>query len=69
MRSGSLVVVAVEWLDGERKALNTDWQRIGMHLDGQSVPQLPDTLRPFTVRAPLDRRVKWVQAYAFSSDR
>lgn len=64
-RSGSRVVVAVEWLDGDRNPLNTDWKRIGIQIEGQSVPQLPNTLQPFTVRAPLDRRVKWVQAYAF----
>ena len=68
-RPGSQVVVAVEWLDGDRNALNTDWKRIGMQINGESVPQLPNTLQPFTVRAPLDRRVKWVQAYAFADDR
>ncbi len=68
-RSGSQVVVAVEWLDRDRKALNTNWKRIGMHMDGESVPLLTNTLQPFTIRAPLDRRVKWVQAYAFSGDR
>ena len=66
--SGSQVVVAVEWLDGDRNALNTDWKQIGTHLDGKSTPLLSNTLQPFTVRAPLDRRVKWVQAYAFSGD-
>ena len=68
-RSGSRVVVAVEWLDADRNALNTDWKRIGTKVECQSEDQLTNMLQPFTVRAPLDRRVKWVQAYAFSGDR
>ncbi len=67
-RARSNVVVAVEWLDEDQKALNTDWKRIEMHLDGKTVPLLPNTLRPFIVKAPLDRRVKWVKAYAFSGN-
>ncbi|CAB1057008.1 hypothetical protein D1BOALGB6SA_1747 [Olavius sp. associated proteobacterium Delta 1] len=67
-RSKSNVVVAVEWLDEDQKAVNTDWKRIEMHLDGKTVPLLPNTLRPFMVKAPLDRRVKWVKAYAFSGN-
>jgi len=27
---------------------------------------LPNVLQTFMVKAPLDRRVKWVKAYAFS---
>jgi len=65
-RSRSSVVVAVEWLDEDHKALNTDWKRIELRLDGQSVPLLPNTMQPFMVKATLDRRVKWVKAYAFS---
>ena len=68
-QTGSDVVVAVEWLDEDRKALNTDWKRIVMQLEGKAVPLMSDTPQPFTVRAPLDRRVKWVQAYAFSGNR
>jgi hypothetical protein len=67
-RSKSSVVVAVEWLDEDQKALNTDWKRIELHLDGHSVPLLPNTMRPFMVKATLDRRVKSVKAYAFSGN-
>lgn len=62
----SKVVVAVEWLDEDRKALNTDWQRIEIDLAGKAAPCLPNTMQPFMVQAALDRRVKWVNAYAFS---
>lgn len=62
----SKVVVAVEWLDEDQKALNTDWKRIEMNLDGKTVSLLPFTLTPFIVKAPLDRRVKGVNAYAFT---
>ena len=61
------VVVAVEWLDEDQKALNTDWKRIEMPLNGNAVSLLPNSLRSFIVKAPLDRRAKWVNAYAFSS--
>ena len=67
-RSRSNVVVAVEWLGEDHQALNTDWKRIEMRHDGQPAPLLPNTMCPFTVKAPLDRRVKWVKAYAFSSN-
>ena len=63
----SNLVVAVEWLDENQSALNTDWKPIEMQLDGEGVPLLPNTVRPFIVKADLDRRVKWVKAYAFSS--
>lgn len=66
-RPKSNLVVAVEWLDENQSALNTDWKRIEMHPDGEGVPMLPKTVRPFIVKATLDRRVKWVKAYAFSS--
>jgi hypothetical protein len=58
----------VEWLDEDRRALNTDWKRIEMQLDSKAVSRLPSALRPFMVKAPLDRRVKWVKAYAFSGN-
>ncbi len=64
--SRSNVVVAVEWLDEDHKALNTDWKRIEINLEGKAVPFLPNTMQPFIVQATLDRRVKWVKAYAFS---
>jgi hypothetical protein len=64
----SNLVVAVEWLDENQKALNTDWKRIDMQTEGKSVPLFPNTMRPFIVKAPLDRRVKWVKAYAFSGN-
>lgn len=67
-RARSNLVVAVEWLDENRQALNTDWKRIEMQLDGKRVPLFPNTIRPFSVKAPLDRRVKWVKAYAFSGN-
>ena len=67
--SKSNVVVAVEWLDEDQKAVNTDWKRIEMQLDGKTMPLLPNNLRPFIVKAPLDRRVKWVKAYAFSGNQ
>lgn len=67
-RTRSNLVVAVEWLDENQQALNTDWKRIEMQLDGQKVPLFPNTLRPFIIKAPLDRRVKWVKAYAFSGN-
>jgi hypothetical protein len=57
----------VEWLDEDRKALNTDWKKIEMNLDNKAVASLPpNALRPFIFKVPLDRRVKWVKAYAFS---
>ena len=62
----SNVVVAVEWLDEDRQALNTDWKRIHMGLAGGAVSSMPNTVQPFKVQATLDRRVKWVKAYAFS---
>jgi hypothetical protein len=62
----SNVVVAVEWLDEDHKALNTDWKRIEIDLAGKKVSFLPTTMQPFMVQATLDRRVKWVKAYAFS---
>jgi len=65
-RAGSNLVLAVEWLDENQQALNTDWKRIEMQLEGRRVPLFPNTMRPFIVKAPLDRRVKWVKAYAFS---
>jgi len=65
-RAGLNLVVAVEWLDENQQALNTDWKRIEMQLEGKRVPLFPNTMRPFIVKAPLDRRVKWVKAYAFS---
>jgi hypothetical protein len=64
----SNVVVAVEWLDEDHKALNTDWKRIEMNLEEEAVPFLPNTMQPFMVQATLDRRVKWVKAYAFSGN-
>jgi hypothetical protein len=66
-RARSNLVVAVEWLDENQKALNTDWERIETHLEGKRSPLFPNTIRPFMIKAPLDRRVKWVKAYAFSS--
>lgn len=63
------VVVAVEWLDKDRKALNTDWKRIELDNADDSVTLLPDAMQPFIVQAALDRRVKWVKAYAFSGNR
>ena len=66
--SKSNVVVAVEWLDKDQRALNTDWKRVEMHLDGTTEPLLRNTVRSFVVKAPLDRRVKWVKAYAFSGN-
>jgi hypothetical protein len=65
-RARSNLVVAVEWLDENLQALNTDWKRVEIQLDGKAVPLFPNTGRPFVVKAPLDRRVKWVKAYAFS---
>ena len=64
----SNLVVAVEWLDENHQTLNTEWKRIEMQLDGKTVPLFPNTMRPFVVKAPLDRRVKWVKAYAFSGN-
>jgi hypothetical protein len=63
----SNLVVAVEWLDKNRCALNTDWKRVNLHLAGEVRPEAPNPVRPFIVRADLDRRVKWVNAYAFSA--
>lgn len=63
----SNLVVAVEWLDENQSALNTDWKRIETNPDGERIPMLPNAVRPFVVKAALDRRVKWVKAYAFSS--
>ena len=68
VRSKSNVVVAVEWLDKDHQALNTDWKQIEMHLNGKIEPLLPNTMRSFIVKAPLDQRVKWVKAYAFSGN-
>ena len=68
LRSKSNVVVAVEWLDEDHKALNTEWKRIEMNCDSKTVPLLPNAMRPFMVQATLDRRVKWVKAYAFSGN-
>ena len=67
-RSRSNIVVAVEWLDEDQKALNTDWKRIKMPPSRNKAPLSPNSLRSFTVKAPLDRRVKWVKAYAFSGN-
>jgi hypothetical protein len=67
--SKSNVVIAVEWLDKDRKAINTDWKRVEMHLDDETAPLLSDTLQSFLVRTTLDRRVKWVKAYAFSGNQ
>jgi len=64
----SNVVVAVEWLDADHKALNTDWKRIEINLAGKAVSNLPNSMQPFMVQATLDRRVKWVKAYAFSGN-
>jgi len=64
--SRSNVVVAVEWLDEDKNAVNTDWKRIEMQPESKTGPLLPNILQPFIVKAPLDRRVKWVKAYAFS---
>ena len=63
------VVVAVEWLDEDRKALNTDWKRVELDGNGETAALLPDAGRPFMVKAKLDRRVKWVKAYAFSGNQ
>jgi hypothetical protein len=68
-RYKSNVVVAVEWLDEDHKALKTDWKRLETNLDTKPVPLLPDTTQPFLVQATLDRRVKWVKAYAFSANQ
>lgn len=65
-RTRSNLVVAVEWLDENHQTLNTDWKRIEMQLDGKLVPLFPNAVRPFIVKAPLNRRVKWVKAYVFS---
>jgi hypothetical protein len=67
-RDGSKLVVAVEWLDENQQALNTDWKCIEMKLDGERSPLFPNAMRPFMVKAPLDRRVKSVKAYAFSGN-
>ena len=69
IRTKSNVVVAVEWLDKDRKALNTDWKRVEMHLNGETVAMPHKSGCPFMVKAALDRRVKWVKAYAFSGSR
>ena len=63
------VVVAVEWLDEDRKSLNTDWKRVELNSDGQTAPLRVDSRCPFMVKTRLDRRVKWVKAYAFSGSR
>jgi hypothetical protein len=65
----SNVVVAVEWLDEDRKALNTDWKRVELDGNGETAALLPDAGRPFMVKARLDRRVKSVKAYAFTGSR
>jgi hypothetical protein len=67
-RIRSNLVVAIEWMDENQQALNTDWKRIEMQLDSKKVPLLPNVRKSFIVKAPLDRRVKWVNAYAFSSN-
>ena len=64
----SNLVIAVEWLDEHRRALNTDWKRIEMQPDDGNAPLIPNPRRPFIVKAPLDRRVKSVNAYAFSGN-
>lgn len=64
----SNLVVAIEWLDENHQALNTEWKHLEMQLEGKTVPLFPDAIRPFVVKAPLDRRVKWVKAYAFSGN-
>ena len=69
IRSKSNVVVAVEWLDKDRKTINTDWKRVEMHLNGETVAMRQSSGCPFMVKAALDRRVKWVKAYAFSGSR
>ena len=63
---GSDVVVAVEWLDEDHQALNTDWKRIEINPGDHAAPCLPHAMQPFSVQAALDRRVKWVKAYAFA---
>jgi hypothetical protein len=68
-RTKSNVVVAVEWLDENRKALNTDWKKVELHSDGETALLLPDFRRPFMVKARLDRRVKWAKAYAFTGNQ
>ncbi len=68
-RSKPNVVVAVEWLDEDRKALNTDWKRVDLNSDGETAPLRLDSRHPFVVKAKLDRRVKWVKAYAFSGNQ
>jgi hypothetical protein len=68
IRPRSNVVVAVEWLDEDHKALNTEWKRIEVNPEGKAGPLLPNTRRSFTVKATLDPRVKWVKAYAFSGN-
>ena len=68
-RSKPNVVVAVEWLDEDRKALNTDWKRVDLNSDGETAHLRLDARHPFMVKARLDRRVKWVKAYAFSGSR
>lgn len=68
-RTRSNLVVAVEWLDENQQALNRDWKRIEMQLGGQRAPLFPDTMKPFRVKVPLDRRVKSVKAYAFSGNK
>ncbi len=68
-RYKSNVVVAVEWLDEDHKTLKTDWKRLETNLDDRSVPLLSNTMQTFMVQATLDRRVKWVKAYAFSANQ
>jgi len=65
-RSVSNMVVAVEWLDEDKNAVNTDWKRIEIQPEDKESPSLPNVLQTFVVKAPLNRRVKWVKAYAFS---
>jgi hypothetical protein len=65
-KSRSNVVVAVEWLDEDKKAVNTDWKRITMQPEGKTAALVANVLQSFIVRAPLDRRVRWVKAYAFA---
>lgn len=67
-RARSNLVVAVEWLDENQQALNTDWQRVETQLDSERATLFPNTISPFMVKAPLDRRVKSVKAYAFSGN-
>ena len=61
------IVVAIEWFDQNQKALETDWKRVDAHPGCKSVPSSSEEKKPFIIKRPLDRRVKSVKAYAFSS--